>query len=51
MGTTIDGMAGHYRESVEMIEQSEPDSEFVAALRAELASLTATAVAGGPAAG
>jgi hypothetical protein len=51
MGTTIDGMAGHYRESVEMIEQSEPDSEFVTALRAELASLTATAVTGGPAAG
>jgi hypothetical protein len=39
MGTTIDGMAGHYRESVEMIEVSEPDSDFVPALREELESL------------
>lgn len=46
MGTTIDGMAGHYRESVEMIEASEPDSEFVAALRAELESLMTPARAG-----
>lgn len=47
MGTTVDGMARHYHESVAMIEECEPDSEFVPALRAELESLaTATAAAG-----
>jgi HD domain-containing protein len=40
MGTTIDGMAGHYRESVEMIEASDPRSSFLPALHAELESLT-----------
>jgi len=29
-------MAGHYRESVEMIEESQPRSSFVSALHAEL---------------
>jgi (p)ppGpp synthase/HD superfamily hydrolase len=47
MGTTVDGMAGHYRESVAMIEESEPDSEFGAALRAELESLASLAVPAG----
>ena len=45
MGTTIDGMAGHYRESVDMIEESESGSTFVPALREELDSLAALAVA------
>jgi hypothetical protein len=36
IGTTVDGMAGHYRESVEMIEASQPDSLFLPALLAEL---------------
>ncbi len=39
IGTTVDGMAGHYRESVEMIEASHPDSTFVPTLLAELAEL------------
>lgn len=39
MGTTITGMAGHYRESVEMLDASEPDLEFLPALRKELESL------------
>ncbi len=39
IGTTVDGMAGHYRESVEMIEVNQPDSTFVPALLAELAEL------------
>jgi hypothetical protein len=39
MGTTVDGMAGHYRESVEMIEASRPRSTFVPALHAQLEEL------------
>jgi guanosine-3',5'-bis(diphosphate) 3'-pyrophosphohydrolase len=39
MGTTIDGMAAHYRESVEMIESSRPRSTFVPALHAQLEEL------------
>ena len=39
MGTTVDGMAGHYRESVEMIEANHPRSAFVPALHAELEEL------------
>jgi (p)ppGpp synthase/HD superfamily hydrolase len=39
IGTTVEAMAGHYRESVEMIESSQPDSTFVPALNAELAEL------------
>lgn len=41
MGTTVDGMAGHYRESVEMIEESEPDSELIPMLHHELECLVA----------
>ena len=48
-GPPIDGMAGHYRESVEMIEESGPDSVFLPALRQELESLADLAVAGGSA--
>ena len=50
MGTTIDTMARHYRESVEMIERSEPDCEFLALLRTELASVPAITGSGGGAA-
>jgi hypothetical protein len=39
IGTTIEGMAGHYRESVEMIESTPPRSSFLPALRAELDEL------------
>ena len=39
MGTTVDGMAAHYRESVEMIEASRPRSTFVSALDAQLEEL------------
>jgi (p)ppGpp synthase/HD superfamily hydrolase len=41
MGTTVEQLAGHYRESVAMVEQNDPRSEFVAALRAELDTLAA----------
>jgi (p)ppGpp synthase/HD superfamily hydrolase len=41
MGTSISGMARHYRESVAMIEESEPDSAFVMTLEAELDELEA----------
>ncbi len=41
MGTTVEAMAGHYRDSVAMIEQSEPESVFVAALKTELDELEA----------
>ena len=39
MGTTIEGMASHYRESVEMIEANGPRSAFVPALHAQLEEL------------
>jgi HD domain len=39
MGTTVGGMSSHYRESVEMIEAGQPDSEFLPALHAELSEL------------
>ncbi len=45
IGTSIDGMAAHYRESVEMIEASRPDLEFVPALQAEVESVTSVASA------
>jgi (p)ppGpp synthase/HD superfamily hydrolase len=50
MGTTVDRMAGHYRESVAMIEENEPELEFVTALRVEIDSLASIAAppAGGP---
>ncbi len=41
MGTSVTAMAGHYRESVEMIEASDPGSTFIPALRAELQDLIA----------
>ena len=43
IGTTIAAMAGHYRESLLMIEASDPSSCFVPALRRDLASLTTPA--------
>ena len=39
MGTTVAGMAGHYTESVDMIEESDPGSRFVRSLHEELAGL------------
>ena len=42
IGTSIDGMAAHYRESVEMIRVSGPDLDFVPALQAELESVAST---------
>jgi (p)ppGpp synthase/HD superfamily hydrolase len=45
MGTTVDGMASHYRESVEMIEVSQPRSTFIPALHARLEELDAYASA------
>ncbi len=36
MGTTVSSMAGHYRESVELIESARPDSAFLPRLHAEL---------------
>lgn len=41
MGTSVAGMAAHYRESVEMIESARPGSAFLAALRVELELLEA----------
>ena len=43
MGTTVDGMASHYRESVEMIEANRPRSMFIPALYAQLEELGAYA--------
>ncbi len=43
IGTTIAAMAGHYRESVLMIEASDPASCFVPALRRELGRLATPA--------
>ena len=52
MGTTVDGMAGHYEESVAMIEEGSPGSPFIPVLRDALADLRAseggTTGAGGP---
>jgi HD domain len=39
MGTTVGGMAGHYEESVAMIEEGAPGSPFIPVLRNALASL------------
>jgi (p)ppGpp synthase/HD superfamily hydrolase len=36
MGTTVAGMAGHYGESVELIESARPGSAFLPALRVQL---------------
>jgi (p)ppGpp synthase/HD superfamily hydrolase len=40
MGTTIAAMAGHYQESVQMIEATDPSSCFIPALYQELRNLT-----------
>jgi hypothetical protein len=45
MGTSVAGMAGHYRESVELIESARPDSAFLPALRVQLDRLTAESAA------
>jgi (p)ppGpp synthase/HD superfamily hydrolase len=47
MGTTVAGMAGHYRQSVAMIEASDADGEFAVALRRELERLANLAVPAG----
>lgn len=36
MGTTLAGMVGHYRESVELIESVRPGSAFLPALRVQI---------------
>lgn len=41
MGTSVSSMAGHYRESVELIERQRPGSAFLPALRAQLDRLVA----------
>lgn len=41
MGTSVTGMAGHYRESVELIESARPGSAFLPALRVQLDRLAA----------
>lgn len=43
MGTTVEAMAGHYRDSVSMIESSDPQCTFLAGLHAELLALQALA--------
>ena len=45
MGTTVAGMAGHYRESVELIESARPGSAFLPALRVQLDRLAVEAPA------
>jgi hypothetical protein len=45
MGTTVGGMAGHYRESVELIESVRPGSAFLPALRVQLDRLAVEAPA------
>jgi hypothetical protein len=45
MGTTVGGMASHYRASVEMIEASMPRSVFIPALHARLEELDRYAAA------
>lgn len=44
MGTTVDGMADHYRESVAMIEHNASDLELTLALRVELDRLADPAI-------
>ena len=45
MGTTVAGMADHYRESVELIESVRPGSAFLPALRVQLDRLAVEAPA------
>jgi hypothetical protein len=42
MGTSVASMAGHYRDSVQMIASARPGSAFLSALRRELGRLEAT---------
>jgi guanosine-3',5'-bis(diphosphate) 3'-pyrophosphohydrolase len=44
MGTSAASMAGHYRDSVQMIARVHPDSAFLSALRLELDRLEAIAI-------
>jgi hypothetical protein len=44
MGTSIESMAGHYRESVAMIEAAMPDSPFLPELNSQLEELGAEPV-------
>jgi hypothetical protein len=46
IGTSVADMAGHYRESVELIESERPDSAFLPALRVQLDLLEAETVPG-----
>jgi len=41
VGTSVESMADHYRDSVELIESEWPDSTFLLALRLELKRLEA----------
>jgi hypothetical protein len=43
LGTTVETMAGHYEDSVRMIEERQPDCVFLPALRTELEQLRAVA--------
>lgn len=43
LGTSVDGMTAHYRESVEMVESMKPGSTFLPALRLQLGRLEADA--------
>jgi hypothetical protein len=43
MGTTVTGMAGHYRDSVELIESVRPGSAFLPALHVQLERLAVEA--------
>lgn len=45
MGTTVRSMAGHYRESVRLIESERPGSAFLPALRVQLERLAAESAA------
>ncbi len=46
LGTTVEDAIGHYRDSVAMIEQFDPDSDFLGRLRSELAGLSVSTPAG-----
>jgi hypothetical protein len=47
MGTSVSSMAGHYRDSVELIESGRPGSAFLPALRVQLERLDDASVAAG----
>jgi hypothetical protein len=44
IGTSVASMAGHYRDSVQMIAAAWPASTFLSALRSELGRLDSVAV-------